>query len=81
MAQETKQKSSKIREDWVQVDALCCGMDWDEEDLTKPQILVEDVFGSSHPGSVHLDRLAAGGSIRGFPKRGKTARVPGKGIC
>jgi len=38
-----KPKSGKIRNDWLQLDTLCCGMDWDEADLKKPQILVEDV--------------------------------------
>ena len=50
MVSDKIQKSWKIRKDWAQVDALCCGTGWDEEDLGKPQILIEDVFGSSHPG-------------------------------
>jgi len=81
MAQEKKQKSNKIREDWIQVDALCCGMDWDEADLSKPQILIEDVFGSSHPGSVHLDRLAQEVSIGVFQEGGKPAGFHGTDIC
>jgi dihydroxy-acid dehydratase len=52
------QKSKEIREGWVQFDTLCCGTGWDKADLKNPQILVEDVFGSSHPGSFHLDALA-----------------------
>lgn len=81
MAREKKQKSNKIREDWIQVDALCCGMDWDEADLSKPQILIEDVFGSSHPGSVHLDRLAQEVSIGVFQEGGKPAGFHGTDIC
>ena len=53
-----KQRSKEIREGWVQFNTLCCGTGWDEDDLKNPQILVEDVFGSSHPGSVKLDTLA-----------------------
>ena len=30
----------------------------DEEDIEKPQMLVEDVFGDSHPGSVHLNQVS-----------------------
>ena len=81
MARNRKQKSSQIREDWIQVDALCCGMDWDEADLNKPQILIEDVFGSSHPGSVHLDRLAQEVSIGVFQEGGKPAGFHGTDIC
>lgn len=81
MAREWKQKSSKIRQDWIQMDALCCGMDWDEADLGKPQILVEDVFGSSHPGSIHLDRLAQEVSIGVFQEGGKPANFHGTDIC
>lgn len=32
-------------------------MDWTREDLTKPQVLVDSVYGSSHPGSFHLDAV------------------------
>jgi dihydroxy-acid dehydratase len=47
MAGTLRQKSAKVRRDWVQVDALACGTGWDEQDLDNPQILIEDVFGSS----------------------------------
>lgn len=33
------------------------GSGWSEEDITKPQILIEDVYGDSHPGSVHLNQV------------------------
>lgn len=81
MSDVIRQRSSKVRKDWIQMDALCCGMDWDEEDLSRPQILVEDVFGSSHPGSVHLDRLAAEVSIGVFQQGGKPAGFHGTDIC
>lgn len=76
-----KQESKKIREDWVQVDALCCGTGWDESDLGKPQILIEDVFGSSHPGSFHLDQLAEEASIGIYQDKGKPAFFHGTDIC
>ena len=43
---------------WAQFDALQLGTGWDEEDLNKPQVLVEDVFGDSHPGSMHLNQVS-----------------------
>lgn len=50
--------SSRERNLWAQFDALQLGSGWDEADIVKPQILVEDVFGDSHPGSVHLNQLS-----------------------
>lgn len=52
-----EQKAREVRQRWSQSDALRIGMGWDEYDLEKPYILVEDVFGESHPGSVHLNQL------------------------
>ena len=52
-----KQKSAPQRLLWAQFDALQMGSGWDEEDILKPQILLEDVFGDSHPGSTHLAGL------------------------
>lgn len=43
---------------WAQFNALQLGSGWEEEDLSKPQILIEDVYGDSHPGSVHLLELS-----------------------
>ena len=51
------QKSKRERTLWAQFDALQMGSGFTEEDVTRPQILVEDVFGDSHPGSAHLNRL------------------------
>ena len=49
--------SEKERALWAQFDALQMGSGFTYEDVTKPQIMIEDVFGDSHPGSVHLNRL------------------------
>lgn len=51
-------QSTSERNLWAQFDALQLGSGWDEADITKPQILVEDAFGDSHPGSVHLNTLS-----------------------
>lgn len=50
-------KSTRERNLWAQFDALQLGSGFTPEDIKKPQILVEDVFGDSHPGSVHLNQL------------------------
>lgn len=52
-----EQKSKKERMLWAQFDALEMGSGWMEGDITKPQILIEDVYGDSHPGSVHLNQV------------------------
>ena len=81
MSNKIQQKSKKVREDWIQMDALCCGMGWDERDLTIPQILIEDVYGDSHPGSVHLNALADEVSIGVFQEDGRPAGFHGTDIC
>lgn len=50
-------KSERERALWPQFDALQMGSGFTSGDIARPQILVEDVFGDSHPGSVHLNRL------------------------
>lgn len=51
-------KSKEERNLWAQFDALQLGSGWVENDINKLQILVEDVYGDSHPGSVHLDKIS-----------------------
>jgi len=81
MKRQIQQQSKGVREDWVQMDALCCGSGWDEEDLGKPQILVEDVAGSSHPGSIHLGSLAEEAAVGIFQEGGTPAHFHGTDIC
>lgn len=50
-------KSERERALWAQFDALQLGSGFTWDDIHRPQILVEDVFGDSHPGSVHLSQL------------------------
>ena len=76
-----KQKSKKIRNNWVQFDTLCCGPGWDEADQKNPQILVEDVFGNSHPGSFHQDALAEEVSTGVYQNGGKPANFHATDIC
>ena len=62
-------RSEKERFGWAQFDALQLGSGWDEEDIGKPQILVEDAYGDSHPGSVHLAGLSTqAGSDRRYDR-------------
>lgn len=75
------QKSKKIRDSWVQFDTLCCGTGWDEGDLKNPQILVEDAYGSSHPGSFHLDTLSQEAATGVYQAGGKPAQFHGTDIC
>ena len=51
------QKSHDDRMLWAQFDALEMGTGWDDTDIEKPQIMVESVYGDSHPGSWHLNQL------------------------
>lgn len=73
--------STGERKLWSQFDSLQMGMDWDEEDITKPQILIDDVFGDSHPGSSHLDGLTHQASIGVYEKGGKPAHYHITDIC
>lgn len=50
--------SQKMRALAPEMDPLRIGTGWKPEDLGKPQVLIESTFGDSHPGSVHLSRLA-----------------------
>jgi dihydroxy-acid dehydratase len=81
MREHEKQRSQKARREWIQIDALSCGTGWDEKDLTRPQILIEDVFGASHPGSYHLNGLAEEASIGVFQEGGKPANFHGTDLC
>ena len=52
-----QQKCKFARDLWSQLDALRMGMNYTVEDTEKPQVLIDDCFGESHPGSYHLDSL------------------------
>ena len=76
-----QQKAKTFRENWLQIDTLRCGMDWSEEDLERPQILIDDVFGQSHPGSFHLDTLSHEISKGVYQKGGKPSEFHVTDIC
>ncbi len=73
--------SNKERRLWSQFDALQLGMDWDEADIQKPQILIDDVFGDSHPGSSHLHELNRQAAIGVYERGGKPGRFHVTDIC
>jgi dihydroxy-acid dehydratase len=75
------QKSGPQRQFWPQFDALQMGSGWDEEDVKKPQILLDDVYGDSHPGSVHLDKLMDQAGYGVLEQGGYPARFHTTDIC
>lgn len=76
-----KQKSAKERLWWAQFNALQMGSGWDDTDIEKPQIMIEDVYGDSHPGSVHLHQLAKQAEIGVFEKGGFPAHYHTTDVC
>ena len=76
-----KQKSAKERLWWAQFNALEMGSGWDDTDIHKPQIMIEDVYGDSHPGSVHLHQLARQAEIGVFEKGGFPAHYHTTDVC
>jgi len=77
----SKQRCEDVRKSWAQVDALMLGMNWSEEDVDKPQILVDDVQGDSHPGSFHLDVLSQEACVGVYEAGGKPAKFHVTDIC
>lgn len=78
---EYTQKSKRERELWAQFDALELGSGWDYDDITKPQILIEDVYGDSHPGSIHLNHISEQAKYGVFEKGGFPAQYHTTDIC
>ncbi len=74
-------KSQKTRALAPEMDALRMGMGWSREDIEKPQILVESVFGESHPGSAHLFGLSGAAAGGVFANGGRAARYFATDIC
>jgi dihydroxy-acid dehydratase len=50
--------SQEMRRLGPEGDALRIGIGWTEEDLDRAYVLIETTGGESHPGSVHLDKVA-----------------------
>lgn len=74
-------KSEQERYIWPQFDALQLSIGWDEDDLQLKQILVEDVYGDSHPGSAHLNKLAEQAKIGVYQSGGKPGHFHTTDIC
>lgn len=73
--------SQKVRRIAPEMDPLRMGMGWSEEDLEKPQIIVESTYGDSHPGSAHLN-LFVEEAVQGAAENGgKAARYYATDIC
>ncbi|WHH59392.1 dihydroxy-acid dehydratase [Petroclostridium sp. X23] len=51
-------KSQRMRSVAAEMDSLKLGAGWTVEELNRPQVMVQSSWGDSHPGSVHLGRLA-----------------------
>lgn len=47
-------KSQQVRALAPEMDPLRMGMGWKEEDLAKPQVLIESTFGESQIGRAHV---------------------------
>ena len=76
-----RQKSEKERQLWAQFDALQLGTGWVEDDIGKLQILVEDVYGDSHPGSAHLDAVSRQAVYGVFEEGAFPAQIHVTDIC
>ena len=80
---DTHKENRSVRERalWAQFDALQLGTGWDEEDIEKPQILVEDAYGDSHPGSMHLMQVSEQVCRSIYEKGGCPGRFHTTDIC
>ncbi|HET7771832.1 MAG TPA: dihydroxy-acid dehydratase [Chloroflexota bacterium] len=74
-------RSQKLRRVNHQGDALRLGMNWTEEDLAKPQVLVESAYGMGHPGTFHFRPLIEEVSNGVFEAGGKPGVFYASDIC
>lgn len=74
-------RSQQLRKVNYQGDGLRSGMQWDDDDLGKMQILIDTVHGDSHPGSSHLGGLADEAKIGVYQAQGKPAVYAVTDIC
>src|ERR1700730_9416671 len=79
---DTRQlRSKRLRQVNFQGDALCLGMNWTEEDLGKPQVLVDSAYGMGHPGTFHFRPLIEEVSNGVFEAGGKPGVFTVSDIC
>jgi dihydroxy-acid dehydratase len=74
-------RSQRLREVNFQGDALRLGMNWTEEDLDKPQVLVDSAYGMGHPGTIHFRQLVEEVSNGVYEAGGKPAEFVVSDIC
>jgi len=82
MARKKQQlRSQELRTHNHQGDALRLGMNWTEEDLSKPQVLVESAWGMGHPGTFHFEPLITEVNNGVFEAGGKPGVFTVSDIC
>jgi dihydroxy-acid dehydratase len=74
-------RSQRLRQVNFQGDALRLGMNWTEDDLRKPQVLVESAYGMGHPGTFHFRDLIEEVSNGVYESGGKPADFVVSDIC
>jgi len=74
-------RSQRLRLVNHQGDALRLGMNWTEEDLGKPQVLVDSVYGMGHPGTFHFRELIEEVSNGVYEAGGKPGVFAVSDIC
>jgi len=74
-------RSQRLRFVNHQGDALRLGMNWTEEDLAKPQVLVDSAYGMGHPGTFHFRELVEEVSNGVYEAGGKPAVFAVSDIC
>lgn len=74
-------KSIRERDFWPQFDALQMGSGFTMEETTLPQIMIDDVYGDSHPGSVHLNDLSDHVKMGVLQKGGVPCKYHATDIC
>ena len=82
MPQDPQQlRSQHLRTVNHQGDALRMGMNWTEEDLAKPQVLVDSAYGMGHPGTFHFRGLIEEVSNGVYEAGGKPGVFTVSDIC
>jgi dihydroxy-acid dehydratase len=74
-------RSQRLRMVNHQGDALRLGMNWTEEDLGKPQVLVDSAYGMGHPGTFHFRELVEEVSNGVYEAGGKPGTFAVSDIC
>ncbi|HYK28284.1 MAG TPA: dihydroxy-acid dehydratase [Streptosporangiaceae bacterium] len=74
-------RSQRLRLVNHQGDALRLGMNWTEEDLGKPQVLVDSAYGMGHPGTFHFRELIEEVSNGVYEAGGKPGVFAVSDIC